>query len=196
MQIADTAADLDVVRIPLGTADLMLAADLAVGCAPGVLERNAKSAAVIGNLDLAATAEFKRTRVCRSTPCCIAAPSRKPPTPVARSGCTACALPRRLFGNAQAMNTLLLGLAWQRGLVPVGEAAILRAIELNGAAVTLNQRAFLWGRILAEQPELADEILRPTRVIRASDIEELIGGARGGAGAVPVAALCRRAIAR
>jgi indolepyruvate ferredoxin oxidoreductase len=35
----------------------------------------------------------------------------------------------------------------------------MRAIELNGAAVTLNQRAFLWGRILAARPELADEIL-------------------------------------
>ena len=60
VQIADTAAELDVVRIPLGTADLMIAADLAVGCAPGVLERNAKSAAVVGNLDLAATAAFKQ----------------------------------------------------------------------------------------------------------------------------------------
>ena len=57
------------------------------------------------------------------------------------------------------MNTLLLGLAWQRGLVPVGEAAILRAIELNGAAVELNKRAFLWGRILAEQPALMKQIL-------------------------------------
>ena len=44
-------------------------------------------------------------------------------------------LAEQLFGNAQAMNTMLLGLAWQRGLVPVGQAAILRAIELNGAAV-------------------------------------------------------------
>jgi indolepyruvate ferredoxin oxidoreductase len=68
-------------------------------------------------------------------------------------------LAERLFGNTQAMNTLLLGLAWQRSLVPVGEAAILRAIELNGAAVALNKRAFLWGRILAERPELAVEIL-------------------------------------
>ncbi len=68
-------------------------------------------------------------------------------------------LAERLFGNAQAMNTLLLGLAWQRGLVPVGEAAILRAIELNGAAVALNKRAFLWGRILSEQPELMGQIL-------------------------------------
>ena len=32
VQIAAEEADLDVVRIPMGTADLMLAADLAVGC--------------------------------------------------------------------------------------------------------------------------------------------------------------------
>jgi indolepyruvate ferredoxin oxidoreductase len=71
-------------------------------------------------------------------------------------------LAERLFGNTQAMNTLLLGLAWQRGLVPVGEAAILRAIELNGAAVALNVRAFLWGRIVAERPELTDQVLGQT----------------------------------
>ena len=28
---------------------------------------------------------------------------------------------------------MLLGLAWQRGLIPVAEASILRAVELNGA---------------------------------------------------------------
>ncbi len=60
VQIATDPDVLDVVRIPLGTANLMLAADLAVGCSPGVLERNARDAVVIGNLDLAATADFKR----------------------------------------------------------------------------------------------------------------------------------------
>ena len=44
-------------------------------------------------------------------------------------------LAERLFGNAQAMNTMLLGLAWQRGLVPVGQAAILRSIELVATRV-------------------------------------------------------------
>ena len=42
VQIAADEAALDVVRIPVGSADLMLAADLAVGCQAGVLERNAK----------------------------------------------------------------------------------------------------------------------------------------------------------
>ncbi len=174
VQIADTAAELDVVRIPLGTADLMIAADLAVGCAAGVLERAAKSGAVVGNLDLAATAAFKqdprlpidavlhRRTIERSTDA-----NRS----VWLHGVR---IAETLFGHAQAMNTLLLGVAWQRGLVPVGQASLLRAIELNGADMALNRRAFLWGRILADRPELADEILRPTTMTLPATIEDLV----------------------
>jgi indolepyruvate ferredoxin oxidoreductase len=159
VQIASEEADLDVVRIPMGTADLMLAADLAVGCSVGVLERNAKSSVVIGNMDLAATAEFKRNALLSID----AQRHRRTIEKVTDSGRSVWLhgvhLAERLFGNAQAMNTMLLGLAWQRGLVPVSEASILRAVELNGAAVGLNKRAFLWGRILAEKPDLVDRIL-------------------------------------
>jgi indolepyruvate ferredoxin oxidoreductase len=159
VQIAADEAALDVVRIPLGGADLMLAADLAVACQAGVLERNAKSSVVIGNMDLAATAEFKRDALLSID----AALHRRTIEKVTDAGRSlwlhGVRLAERLFGNSQAMNTMLLGMAWQRGLVPVGEAAILRAIELNGAAVKLNRRAFLWGRILAERPELVGQVL-------------------------------------
>ena len=159
VQIAAREADLDVVRIPMGTADLMLAADLAVGCSVGVLERNAKTSVVIGNMDLAATAEFKRNALLSID----AGRHRRTIEKVTDSSRSVWLhgvhLAERLFGNSQAMNTMLLGLAWQRGLVPVSEASILRAVELNGAAVGLNKRAFLWGRILAEKPELVDQIL-------------------------------------
>jgi indolepyruvate ferredoxin oxidoreductase len=168
VQIADAESELDVVRIPLATADLMIAADLAVACAPGVLERNAARAAVIGNMDLAATAAFKRdphlvinAALHRRTIEATTDSVRSVWLPAVR-------IAERLLGNAQAMNTLLLGVAWQRGLVPVGAPAILRAIELNGAAVELNRRAFLWGRVLAEHPELAGEILRGTEAPPAS----------------------------
>lgn len=159
VQIAADEADLDVVRIPLGMADVMLAADLAVSCGPGVLERNAPKAVVIGNLDLAASADFKRDAV---LPIDAAMHKRtiERVTDAARSTWLhGVRLAEKLFGNAQAMNTLLLGLAWQRGLIPVGEGAILRAIELNGAAVGVNKRAFLWGRILADQPDLTGKVL-------------------------------------
>jgi indolepyruvate ferredoxin oxidoreductase len=57
-----------------------------------------------------------------------------------------------LLGDAIGANLLLLGYAWQRGLIPVSAAAIDRAIELNGAAVALNRRAFFWGRLAAHDP--------------------------------------------
>ena len=157
VQIAE--AGLDVVRIPRGMADLLLAADLAVSAGPDVLGRCAPGAAVIGNLDLQAGAAFMGDRDVRVD----AGLHRRAigrATSAERSrflrGST---LSERLFGNAQAMNTLLLGIAWQQGLLPVGGGALLRAMELNGTAVALNRRAFLWGRILAMQPALADEIL-------------------------------------
>jgi indolepyruvate ferredoxin oxidoreductase len=159
VQIADEESALDVVRVPFGTADVMIAADLAVAAGPGVLERNAKSAAVIGNLDLVATAAFKHDANLLIDVVLHRHTIERATDATTSVYLHAVRLAERLFGNAQAMNTLLLGLAWQRGLVPVGQAAILRAIELNGAAVGMNRRAFLWGRILAEHPELADEIL-------------------------------------
>ncbi|MCB1641661.1 MAG: 2-oxoacid:acceptor oxidoreductase family protein, partial [Xanthomonadales bacterium] len=55
----------------------------------------------------------------------------------------------RLMGDSIATNLFMLGYAWQRGLVPVSFDALMRAIELNGAAVAMNKRAFQWGRLAA-----------------------------------------------
>jgi indolepyruvate ferredoxin oxidoreductase len=58
---------------------------------------------------------------------------------------------------------MMLGFAWQRGLVPVTAEAMLRAIELNGASVDANKRAFAWGRLAAHEPDLvaAEAELKP-----------------------------------
>src|SRR5258708_39250079 len=45
-----------------------------------------------------------------------------------------------LMGDSIATNLFMVGYAYQRGLIPVSEAAILKAIELNGAAVGSNPR--------------------------------------------------------
>jgi len=58
-----------------------------------------------------------------------------------------------LTGESITANVLLLGYAWQCGLLPVSEDAILRAIELNGTAVEQNKSAFRWGRRAAGDPE-------------------------------------------
>ena len=51
-----------------------------------------------------------------------------------------------LLGNAVSSNVVLLGIAFQNGLLPMSAAAVERAIELNGVAVDANKEAFGWGR--------------------------------------------------
>jgi len=55
----------------------------------------------------------------------------------------------RLLGDTIFANMFQTGYAYQLGEIPIGEEAILKAIELNGAAVKINQRAFRLGRLAA-----------------------------------------------
>jgi indolepyruvate ferredoxin oxidoreductase len=70
------------------------------------------------------------------------------------------ALATRLFGDTIFANPLLLGYAWQKGWIPLGRQALLRAIELNGVAVEKNQRAFEMGRLAAHDPSALVESRR------------------------------------
>ena len=68
--------------------------------------------------------------------------------------CHATELATALFGDAIATNAFLLGVAYQKGLLPVSADALHRAMELNGVAVAMNKRAFAWGRLTAADPAL------------------------------------------
>ena len=70
-----------------------------------------------------------------------------------------------LMGDAIATNMFMLGVAWQKGLVPLSEEAILRAVELNGAAVELNRAAFLWGRQAAHDLKRVEELATPATAL-------------------------------
>ena len=66
-----------------------------------------------------------------------------------------------LFGDSILSNMFMLGYAWQRGGVPLSQAAIYRAIELTGVAVAANRAAFDSGRLAAHQPDALEDALRP-----------------------------------
>ena len=70
-----------------------------------------------------------------------------------------------LMGDAIATNLFMLGYAWQKGRIPLAEAAILRAIELNGVAVSSNQQAFRWGRHAAADIEAVTKIALPAQAL-------------------------------
>ncbi len=72
----------------------------------------------------------------------------------------------RLLGDTVFANIIVLGFAWQQGLVPVSLAALCKAIDLNGVAVEKNFRAIALGRIAAADPdalqgELAEQAKTP-----------------------------------
>ena len=67
-------------------------------------------------------------------------------------------LARALLGDAIATNLFMVGFAWQKGLIPLGHEAIEQAIAVNGVAVELNERAFLWGRRMAHDPAAVERI--------------------------------------
>ena len=83
-------------------------------------------------------------------------------------------LARVLLGDSIYSNMMVFGAAWQMGLIPLSEAAILRAITLNKAAVDRNSRAFALGRWAAAFPEQAARVLAPTVVEKPRTLEEKI----------------------
>ncbi|MEP3331750.1 indolepyruvate ferredoxin oxidoreductase family protein [Sedimentitalea sp.] len=59
----------------------------------------------------------------------------------------------RLLGDAVYANVMMLGYAWQQGLVPVSDGSLQQAILLNGVQIEKNRTAFALGRVLAASPE-------------------------------------------
>ena len=65
-----------------------------------------------------------------------------------------------MLGNAIGTNLLLVGYAWQKGLIPLKLDSIMQAIGLNGTEVAMNRRAFGLGRIAAAKPDMVSFWLR------------------------------------
>jgi indolepyruvate ferredoxin oxidoreductase len=83
-------------------------------------------------------------------------------------------LARVAMGDAIFSNMIVFGAAWQHGLIPVGEEALLEAIALNGAAVEQNQRAFRIGRWAAADPDEAARQITPNVVEMPRSPEDAI----------------------
>ena len=70
-----------------------------------------------------------------------------------------------LMGDSIATNLFMLGFAYQKGAIPLSEAALLRAIELNGVAVESNKKSFLWGRRAAVDLAAVEKVAMPSKPI-------------------------------
>ena len=70
---------------------------------------------------------------------------------------------RSLFRSQPAANLIVVGIAYQLGIIPLRAEAVERAIELNGVAVEMNIDAFRIGRRLAVSSDLVGEIATGVR---------------------------------
>jgi indolepyruvate ferredoxin oxidoreductase len=70
-----------------------------------------------------------------------------------------------LMGDSVSANLFMLGYAFQKGLIPLDQVSILRAIDLNGVAVEANKQAFDWGRRSAVDPERVRSIALPDKPV-------------------------------
>ena len=57
-----------------------------------------------------------------------------------------------LMGDSIATNSFMLGFAFQRGAIPLSLEAIMKAIDLNGAAIEMNKLGFLLGPARRPRP--------------------------------------------
>ncbi|HET9041936.1 MAG TPA: indolepyruvate ferredoxin oxidoreductase family protein [Burkholderiales bacterium] len=153
VRIARDAGALHAPRIDAAQADVLLACDLIVAASPAML-----GAIAPGRTQVVANRHPTLTAAQLADPdaqCDFGALEGA----LAAAGAgrvealDATALAAALLGDPIYANLLLLGIASQHGWLPVGAAALERAVELNGNAVAANLAAFRWGRLAAVDPE-------------------------------------------
>jgi indolepyruvate ferredoxin oxidoreductase len=175
VRLALGADQLNQVRIDTQQADAILACDLVVGASPEALGTVKHGRTVIlANTHELATAAFVRDPDARlESPALLdkmhhAAGAGRVFTEDAQ------AIAQRMLGDTLPANIVMLGAAYQRGLVPLGEAALQRAIELNGVAVQANKTAFALGRLAAAAPDALLRLVGADSSAEGDTIDALI----------------------
>jgi indolepyruvate ferredoxin oxidoreductase len=138
-------------RVPAASAHVLIACDLLVAAGPEALALYAKDRTdACGNSDFQPTADLVFDRDARFD----AGAMERRIAAAARSydGCPAVSLAEERLGDAIYANMIMLGFAWQKGLVPVSARALYRAIRLNGVDSEANLQAFEIGRVAAAGP--------------------------------------------
>ncbi|WP_371323610.1 indolepyruvate ferredoxin oxidoreductase family protein [Dechloromonas sp. ZY10] len=162
LRIADRAEDIHAVRIATGEAHALIGGDLVVSAGSEALSKLlAGQSRVLVNSAETPTADFTRQRDWKLPGAALQQRLVETVGATAVHFIDAQGLALRLMGDAIYTNLLLLGHAWQMGLVPVSLAALERAIELNGTAVAANLEALDWGRRAAVFPERVAALAGP-----------------------------------
>ena len=171
-RISEKPEDIKAVRVALGEADAVIGGDLVTTAGPSTLSlmQRGKSG-VVCNSHQIITGEFTKNTE-------FSLPIERLEVAIegrigaeALSMIDATALAEKFLGDAIFANVLMLGAAWQAGLVPLSIKALEKAIELNGAGVEGNLKALQIGRWAVAFPE---QVKPEDAALSAPTLEQII----------------------
>ncbi|MFA6310237.1 MAG: indolepyruvate ferredoxin oxidoreductase family protein [Sterolibacterium sp.] len=164
VRFAPDQNDLHATRIAAGEADAVVGCDMIVTAGDETLSKlqSGRSRVAVSS-DIVPTADFARNPDWRMDTAALLGRLKQ----VCGEGeslvaVDAIRIATALLGDAIAANMFMLGVAWQKGMIPLSWSAIDRAIELNGVQVDFNRRCFLWGRRTAHDPAAVEKCIGGT----------------------------------
>jgi len=173
-RIAEKPEDISAIRVATGECDALIGGDLVVSAGAKTLGlmTTGRSGAVVNSHEII-TGDFTRNTefTIPTDRLSLALEARLKEN---LSLFDASELARVTMGDSIYSNMMVFGGAWQRGLIPVSLDAITQAIELNGAAVQQNLRAFDIGRWAVLHPGDAGKLLKPNVVELPKSLDEKI----------------------
>ena len=170
IRISPSPIGLNQVRIDNGRADALIGCDLVVSSSPKASRtyRPGHTKVVLNTTEMS-TADFVRFRDASLRPGERIAAIEKVVGSENLSSVAANQLAEKLLGNTIFANVLMLGFAWQKGLLPISLEALMRAVELNGVAVDTNKDAITWGRIAAANMQGINTQIEPVATLPAKE---------------------------
>jgi indolepyruvate ferredoxin oxidoreductase len=152
VRLSDHTAEVTCSRIVTGTADLVLGADEVVAASKDTISlcESGRTCGII-NSHVIPTADFILNRdfnfQSRKVNSVLETALRKDSVffDFTRPA-------ELLLGDSIATNMMMMGYAYQQGLLPLSAAAIEQAIGVNGVSVKMNTEAFRLGRLAAADP--------------------------------------------
>jgi len=174
-RLAEKPGDINAIRVAVGEADAVIGGDLVVSAGAKTLGlmKQGRTRAVVNSHEII-TGDFTRNTEFQlpSDRLALALEARLGAANVQLIDVSA--LSKLVLGDSIFSNMMILGSAWQNGMVPLSHGAIIKAIELNKAAVEGNKKAFEIGRWAAVHPDQAAEMLQDKVVDKPKTLAEKI----------------------
>ena len=159
-------------RMYPGTADLVIGADPQVSTSANVMRYVSKNTITMLNLKASTSGQIIDDRDWEFNVPAAEKLLRKHSKKVQSFNATDYA--KKLTGYSLMVNMLMLGHAYEQGLLPVREESMMQAIEANGTMVDTNKKAWQVGRCLATKKgkELIDDEINKRRPVIPSTFND------------------------